>query len=55
MKKSIYSATQAIIERMKQSEGKVSKSQLRTANYLRKLDKTPDADVLEYMGLRYRG
>jgi hypothetical protein len=56
MTKTIYAASKTITpEKMNARRGQVTKSQLLTAAYLRKLHNAPDVDSLESFGLKYKG
>ena len=55
MKKTMQATTRAIVEKIKEKQGKSPRIQVLTTASLRQLDKMPDVDTLEYLGLRYRG
>lgn len=56
MKKQTYIISKAITkEEILAKKDVVTESKLKTTSYLQRLENAPDASVLQYAGLRYRG
>lgn len=56
MQKSLYIVSKTITpEKMIEKRGEVTKAEIRTTSYLRKLENALELDTLEYSALRYKG